>query len=66
MSAFVEFFAYFLIACVAVAAACSCIRARPLEAMFKEAVHFFFLMVVGIVSFSAVVHVLEWVFSYRP
>jgi hypothetical protein len=65
MSGLVEFVVYFLIICAAVAVACSLIRERDWSRICNESTHFFLMLVIGILGFSATVYVLEWIFIRR-
>lgn len=54
-----EFLAYFLLTCAVVALACSLVRGADRKRVIHEATHFFLMMVIGILVFSAVVHALD-------
>ena len=62
MSALVEFVLYFLLICAAVALVCSLIQERSWRRVYDEATHFFLMLVIGILGFSAMVYLVEWVF----
>ena len=63
MSPLMEYLVYFLFSSLVVAIVCAAIREKNWVHIFREALHFFMMMVVGILGFSGVVFLLEWAFN---
>ncbi len=65
MSDLVLWLVFFVLLCLVVAVVCAAIRERDARVIVREATHFFVMMLIGILIFSAIVYVLEWAFNRR-
>ncbi|MBI4583087.1 MAG: hypothetical protein HY717_03580 [Planctomycetes bacterium] len=62
MNSLVETLLYFVFISAVVAVVCTLARGGDWKWLAREALHFLTLMVVGIIAFSGLVYVLEWIF----